>query len=155
MHSFLRSTARIIGGASIAIAFMLNPVSITAAHAQQKFPSTTLTAGMYVIHAEVAASPAEREQGLMFRKQLGQNEGMVFIFDSPAGVCMWMKNTLLPLSVAFIDNEGKIINIEEMLPETTNNHCGNKPVRYALEMNKEWFKRKNIQPGSSIEGLPH
>ena len=90
----------------------------------------------------------------MFRKQMAQNEGMVFIFDSPAGVCMWMKNTLIPLSVAFIDNEGKIINIEEMLPETTNNHCGKKPVRYALEMNKEWFKRKNIQPGSSIEGLP-
>ena len=108
---------------------------------------------MFVIHAEVASTPAEREQGLMFRKQLGQNEGMVFIFDSPATVCMWMKNTLIPLSVAFIDNDGKIINIEEMQAQTTNNHCGKKLVRYALEMNQGWFKHKNIQPGSSIEGL--
>ena len=139
--------------ASSVITGLLLSLTINPTYAQQKFPVTELTAGMFVIHAEVASTPAEREQGLMFRKQLGQNEGMVFIFDSPATVCMWMKNTLIPLSVAFIDNDGKIINIEEMQAQTTNNHCGKKLVRYALEMNQGWFKHKNIQPGSSIEGL--
>lgn len=119
-----------------------------------KFPITSLTAGMYVIKAEVAATNAERQQGLMFREKMAQNEGMVFVFEGPAEVCMWMKNTLLPLSVAFIDDDGKIINIEDMKPQTTDSHCGKKLVRYALEMNQGWFKQKNIKPGSVIEGLP-
>ena len=119
-----------------------------------KFPVISLTAGIHVIKAEVAANEAERRQGLMFREKMGPNEGMVFLFDAPAGVCMWMKNTLLPLSVAFIDDSGKIVNIEEMQPQTTDSHCAKKPVRYALEMNQGWFQRKNIKAGSVIEGLP-
>jgi uncharacterized membrane protein (UPF0127 family) len=107
-----------------------------------------------VIKAEVAANNAERQQGLMFREKLGPNEGMVFLFEAPAGVCMWMKNTLIPLSVAFLDEDGKIINIEDMQPHSTDSHCAKKPVRYALEMNRGWFKHKNIKPGSVIEGLP-
>lgn len=90
----------------------------------------------------------------MFREKLGPNEGMVFLFEAPAGVCMWMKNTLIPLSVAFIDDSGKIVNIEDMQPQTTDSHCAKKPVRYALEMNLGWFKQKNIKPGSAIDGLP-
>ncbi len=90
----------------------------------------------------------------MLREKMAQNEGMVFVFEAPAGVCMWMKNTLLPLSVAFIDEGGKIINIEDMKPETTDSHCAKKLVRYALEMNQGWFKQKNLKPGSTIEGLP-
>ncbi|HWT71948.1 MAG TPA: DUF192 domain-containing protein [Oxalicibacterium sp.] len=126
-----------------------------AAHAQQKkFPVIPLNTGLYVIQAEVAATEAEREQGLMFRKSMGTNEGMVFLFGAPAKVCMWMKNTLLPLSVAFIDGDGKIINIEDMQPQTLASHCSSKPAVYALEMNLGWFKRKNITPGSTIEGLP-
>jgi uncharacterized membrane protein (UPF0127 family) len=109
---------------------------------------------MHVIRAEVAASPGEREQGLMFREKLGQNEGMVFLFGAPAGVCMWMKNTLIPLSVAFLDENGKIINIEDMKPQTLESHCAQKPAFYALEMNLGWFKQRNIKPGSVIEGLP-
>jgi hypothetical protein len=124
------------------------------ATAQLKFQIIPLTAGMHVIQAEVAASEAERQQGLMFREKMRPNEGMVFLFGAPAGVCMWMKNTLLPLSVAFIDENGKIVNIEDMKPQTTDSHCAKKPVRYALEMNQGWFKRKNIKPGSMIEGLP-
>jgi len=122
--------------------------------AQQKFPVIPLTAGMYVIQAEVAATDAERQQGLMNRKKMGSNEGMVFLFEAPAGVCMWMKNTFIPLSVAFIDGAGKIVNIEDMQPQTTESHCAKKPVRYALEMNKDWFREKNIKPGSVIQGLP-
>jgi uncharacterized membrane protein (UPF0127 family) len=126
------------------------------AYAQQgaKLPVISLTAGIHVIKAEVATREAERQQGLMFREKMGPNEGMVFQFEAPASVCMWMKNTFIPLSVAFIDNNGKIINIEEMQPHSTDSHCAKKPARYALEMNRGWFKQKNIKPGSVIEGLP-
>lgn len=123
-------------------------------HAQQKLPVTTLNVGIHLIKAEVAISDAERAQGLMFREKMGQNEGMVFRFNTPNQVCMWMKNTLLPLSVAFIDDAGSITNIEEMEPQTLDAHCASKPARYALEMNKGWFKQKNIKAGSKISGLP-
>lgn len=126
------------------------------AMAQQpaRFPVTTLMAGMHVIKAEVVANDADRAQGLMFRKNMGPNEGMVFVFPAPASVCMWMKDTLLPLSVAFIDAEGKIVNIEDMKPQTLDSHCAKKQIRYALEMNQGWFKQKNVKPGSLITGLP-
>ncbi|WP_089398227.1 DUF192 domain-containing protein [Noviherbaspirillum humi] len=128
--------------------------SIALAQQATKFPVISLNAGMYVIRAEVAARDAERQQGLMFREKMGANEGMVFLFEAPAGVCMWMKNTLIPLSVAFIDENGQIVNIEDMQPQTLDSHCARKPVRYALEMNQGWFKSKNIKPGMRIEGLP-
>jgi uncharacterized protein len=126
------------------------------ANAQQpaKFPVIALNAGMYVIKAEVAANDAEREQGLMFREKMAPNEGMLFVFPAPASVCMWMKNTLLPLSVAFMDAQGKIVNIEDMQPQTLDSHCSSKMVRYALEMNQGWFKQKGIKQGNAIDGLP-
>ena len=142
------------------IAFSTLSITLTlcgAASAQttpQTFPVTQLTAGMYVIQAEVAATEAQREEGLMFRHALGQNQGMVFLFGSPAGVCIWMKNTLIPLSVAFIDGDHKIINIEDMQAKTLSLHCAKKPATYALEMNLHWFKQKNIKPGMVIQGLP-
>ncbi|QDZ27010.1 DUF192 domain-containing protein [Noviherbaspirillum sp. UKPF54] len=119
-----------------------------------KFPVIPLNAGIHVIKAEVAATEAQRQQGLMLREKMGQNEGMVFLFGAPAGVCMWMKNTLIPLSVAFIDETGKVINIEDMEPQTLESHCAKKPATYALEMNRGWFKQRNIKPGSIIDGLP-
>jgi len=128
--------------------------AIAFAQQPSRFPVVNLNAGIHVIKAEVAASDAERQQGLMYRNKLGPNEGMVFLFEAPAGVCMWMKNTLIPLSVAFIDGNGKIINIENMQPETTDSHCTKKPAQYALEMNLGWFKQKNLKAGSMIEGLP-
>jgi hypothetical protein len=135
---------------------VLAGMGATLAFAQQpaKFPTVPLTAGIHVIKAEVAANNAERQQGLMYRQKLGPNEGMVFLFDGPASICMWMKNTYIPLSVAFLDEGGKIINIEDMQPETTESHCAKKPARYALEMSLGWFKQKNIKPGTVIEGLP-
>jgi uncharacterized membrane protein (UPF0127 family) len=143
ISSFSRTS---IAAASLFLAFNVS--------AQSRFPKVQLTAGMYVIQAEVAATEAARQQGLMFRQSMGANEGMLFIFEAPAGVCMWMKNTPLPLSVAFIDQAGKIVNIEDMQPNTTNPHCAKKLIRYALEMNQGWFKQKNIKAGSTIEGLP-
>ena len=122
--------------------------------AQEKLPVTTLSIGIHLIQAEVAIRDEERAQGLMFREQMGQNEGMVFRFNSPNQVCMWMKNTLLPLSVAFIDDAGSIINIEDMKAQTLDAHCASKPARYALEMNQGWFKKKSIKAGSSVTGLP-
>ncbi len=120
-----------------------------------RFPVTALNIGVYAIQAEVATTPAQREQGLMFRQRLGANDGMLFLFDNSSQICMWMKNTLIPLSVAFIDSEGKIVNIEEMQAQTTNSHCSARPVRYALEMNRNWFSQKHIRPGSTVDGLPH
>ena len=113
-----------------------------------------LSIGVYAIKAEVAITPAEREQGLMRREKMALNEGMVFVFDASGQVCMWMKDTLLPLSVAFIDEKGVIINIEDMKAQTLDSHCGKKPALYALEMNLGWFKQRNIKPGSMVSGLP-
>ena len=94
----------------------------------QTFPVTSLSIGVHLVRAEVASSDEERARGLMFRQRLGQNEGMVFRFPNPKQVCMWMKNTPLPLSVAFLDEDGKIINIEDMQPQTENAHCAKRAV---------------------------
>jgi uncharacterized protein len=131
----------------------MTAVPATAQESQQ-LPTTPLNIGIHVIKAEVARTDDQREQGLMFRKRMAVNEGMVFVFDAPAGICMWMKNTLIPLSVAFIDKKGVILNVEEMKAQTLESHCAQGAASYALEMNKSWFKDKNIKPGSVIEGLP-
>ena len=110
--------------------------------------------GIYPIQAEVADSPDLREVGLMNRTSLPTNSGMLFIFEQKAGNCFWMKNTKLPLSIAFIADDGKIVNIEEMQADTTNNHCPKAPIRYAIEMNKGWFSERVIVPGNTIQGLP-
>jgi len=128
----------------------------SAALAQEsptQFPVRKLTAGILVVTAEIASTDPEREQGLMFRESLGANQGMAFIFDFPARECMWMKNTLLPLSVAFLDESGSIINIEDMQPQTLTDHCSNKPALFALEMNLGWFAKHGLKPGSKIGGL--
>ncbi len=120
----------------------------------QNFQTTSLTIGVYMINAEMAISEEERSRGLMFREKLGPNDGMVFRFANNGRACMWMKNTLLPLSVAFIAEDGRIINIEDMAPQTLEPHCAQQPVRYALEMNRGWFSKRNIKPGAVVSGLP-
>ena len=111
-------------------------------------------AGMYKIDAQVAASPREREIGLMFRKEMPQQEGMLFVFDEPATQCFWMKNTILPLTAAFVADDGRIVNLVDMQPQTTDSHCSQEPVRYVLEMNQGWFARKNIKKGLKLTGTP-
>ena len=141
----------------LTVGALLGTAFSSAAMAQnQQFGITQLSAGMHLIKAEVAANDPQRQQGLMFREKMASNAGMVFVFDAPATQCMWMKNTFLPLSVAFIDAEGRIVNIEDMQARTLDSHCSTKavPVRYALEMNLGWFKQKNIKPGSMIGNLP-
>jgi uncharacterized protein len=118
------------------------------------FPKLKLTIGMYLVNASVAANQADREQGLMYRDSLGPNEGMLFAFDENAGHCFWMKNTEIPLSIAFIREDGIITDLDEMKAETTNNHCPTHNGRYALEMSQGWFAAKGIKPGMQVMGLP-
>ena len=120
----------------------------------QDMPVVQLNAGMHLIRAEVAAEFGTRMRGLMYRASMPQNAGMLFIFDESTQHCMWMKNTLLPLSVAFIDEKGAITNIEDMKPQTEDSHCASRAARYALEMNRGWFAAHGIKPGSRIGGIP-
>lgn len=118
-----------------------------------ELPRVDLTAGFYRIQAEVAARDPDRMQGLMHRRSMPANHGMLFVFAQAARHCMWMRNTFLPLSVAFLDDEGRILNIEDMQPQTEDNHCAAKAARYALEMNLGWFAGKGIKPGTRIGGI--
>jgi uncharacterized protein len=125
-----------------------------AAPAQQPpLPTVTLGAGMHLIHAEVADRDASRTYGLMQRTTLAPNGGMLFVFEERDLHCMWMKNTLLPLSVAFIDERGAILNIEDMQPLTEDSHCAARPARFALEMAQGWFAARGIRAGSRLRGL--
>jgi uncharacterized membrane protein (UPF0127 family) len=121
---------------------------------QTNLPRVKIHAGMHIIDAQVAASPDQRMTGLMFRKEMPANEGMLFVFEQPSQQCFWMKNTLLPLSVAFVADDGTIVNIDEMQPQTLDSHCSTRPVRYVLEMNKGWFARKGIKAGARLAGDP-
>jgi hypothetical protein len=120
---------------------------------QPQLPLVELFAGMHRIEAEVAATSDSRQIGMMQRTLMPPQRGMLFVFPEVAAHCMWMRNTLLPLSVAFLDEKGRIINIEEMQPKTENNHCAAKPARYALEMNPGWFKSRGLSAGFAIMGI--
>ena len=124
-----------------------------AAAARAELPRAELTAGFHRIEAEVAANQADRSQGLMHRRSMPQNHGMIFVFPVSAVHCFWMRNTPLPLSIAFLDDKGVIIDIDEMAPETDTSHCPSRPARFALEMNAGWFKAKGLKPGVAIGGL--
>lgn len=113
---------------------------------------TKISAGIYQIDAQLALTDEQREIGLMFRKEMPQPEGMIFVFEQPAEQCFWMKNTILPLTAAFIADDGTIVNLADMKPQTTDSHCSVKPVRYVLEMNKGWFSKKGIKAGSKLQG---
>jgi hypothetical protein len=136
---------------SIAAAALL--AVVVPAPAQGVLPTTRLSAGIHLITAEVAARDAERARGLMFREVLAPNHGMLFVFDAKSVQCMWMRNTLIPLSAAFIEDDGRIVNIEDMQPRSDATHCARAPVRYVLEMPQGWFAQRGIKPGSVIGGL--
>jgi len=119
----------------------------------QELPVVQLNAGMHLIRAEVAADYPSRGRGLMHRKSLGANAGMLFVFDQAAIHCMWMKNTYVPLSVAFLDEHGTIVNIADMQPHSEQSHCATRPTVYALEMAQGWFAQRGITPGAKLGGL--
>jgi len=137
-----------------AVIFLLG-TSLACAQVNTGLPTVELKIGIYRIQAELADTPKAREVGLMNRTSMPTNSGMLFIFEQKAGHCFWMNNTKIPLSIAFIADDGKIVNIEEMQSGTTNSHCPKAAVRYALEMNKQWFSERVIVPGTAITGLPN
>lgn len=125
-----------------------------ASPANPALPQVTLRIAGRPVVAEVAATEQERATGLMFRRSLAADHGMVFVFGTPQRVCMWMKNTLVPLSVAFIGGDGRIVNLADMQPLSEAVHCSDGAVRYALEMPLHWFARHGVRPGAAIGGLP-
>jgi len=133
--------------------FSLFAALIAAEAVLAQTPTMEISAGIHVIRAEIAYTYETRAQGLMFRKYLGPNEGMLFVFPRADGHCMWMKNTLIPLAVAFIDDKGKVVSISEMLPQTETSHCAAAPAKFALEMSRGWFASKGISPGATIQGI--
>ena len=134
-------------------AFLATSLLVQADEApQMKLERVQLSAGMHRVDAQVANTPDQRQTGLMFRKDMPQHEGMIFIFEQPAKQCFWMKNTLLPLSAAFVSDDGTIVNIEDMKPLALDAHCSVQPVRYVLEMNKGWFSKKGIKAGTKLQG---
>ena len=144
----IRTTLRLL----LALAFIGSAQAQTAA--QPKLDTVTLTAGMHNIRAEVARTPLQHQTGLMFREQMAPHEGMLFVFDGLDRRCFWMRNTLLPLSAAFIADDGSIVNIVDMQPQTEQSHCSTQPVRYVLEMNQGWFAKRGIKPGFKLKGPP-
>ncbi len=146
--------ARFARRALAALSFTLAVPFAAAQDAPQHLSTVKLSAGMHVLTVEVARTPEERTIGLMHRKAMPTNDGMLFIFEEPAGQCFWMRNTLLPLSVAFVGDDGGIANIDDMAPETLDSHCSVRPVRYVLEMNQGWFARRGIKPGTKLRGGP-
>jgi hypothetical protein len=113
-----------------------------------------LRIGQQLFQVEVAATPRERGRGLMQRKQLAANGGMLFVFEQEAPHCFWMHNTPLPLSIAFIDSQGHITNLADMQPQSDALHCAATNVRYALEVAQGGFARRGITAGAQVDGLP-
>ena len=140
--------------ALVAAATSLLASAQTAPSPQMLLPRTQLRAGMHLLDVQLAQTPQERQIGLMFRKEMPQHEGMLFVFEQPATQCFWMRNTLLPLTAAFVADDGTIVNLADMKPQTDDSHCSTKPVRFVLEMNQGWFAKRNIQSGYKLGGQP-
>jgi len=121
---------------------------------QPRLPTVQLQAGMHNIVAEVAQTPLQQQTGMMMRTEMATHEGMLFVFEDVSQRCFWMKNTLLPLSIAFIEDDGTVVNVAEMKPRSEATHCSEKPVRFALEMNQGWFSKRGIKAGFKIRGTP-
>lgn len=126
----------------------------SAQEPQLNLPRVKLSAGMHQIDAQIALTGEQHAIGLMNRKEMPQHEGMLFVFEQASRQCFWMKNTLLPLTAAFIADDGTVVNLEDMKPQTLDSHCSVKPVRYVLEMNQGWFARKGLKAGTKLAGKP-
>jgi uncharacterized membrane protein (UPF0127 family) len=139
-----------MAGCLLSVPFALS--AIAQGMPQTQLQRTTLNAGMHLIQVQLAQDFEQRQIGLMWRKEMPQNEGMLFVFDQPAVQCFWMRNTLLPLTAAFVSDDGSIVNLADMKPMNDDSHCSKKPVRFVLEMNQGWFAKRNIQAGFKLSG---
>lgn len=135
-------------------AFLLTGGAVAQTGPQPRLKTTALTAGMHVIQAELAITPEQQQVGMMFRRSMGPNEAMLFIEERAGVRCFWMRNTLIPLSIAFLADDGTVVNIADMKAQSDESHCSARPVRFALEMNIGWFAKRNIKPGSKLRGAP-
>jgi len=149
------STRQFCATALVAAALALTGAASAQTQAQATLPTTRLTAQFHVITAEMATTWQSRMVGMMFREKMEPNHGMLFVFEDKGPQCFWMRNTLLPLSIAFIEDDGTIVGIAEMQPRDDSTHCSPKPVRFALEMEKGWFAKRGLKPGTKIGGLPN
>jgi uncharacterized membrane protein (UPF0127 family) len=140
--------------AALAAACVLAAPAAAQDAAQPKLPTVQLNAGMHAIRAEVAQTFMQQATGLMHRRSMAQHEGMLFVYEEPGVHCFYMRNTVLPLSIAFIVDDGTIVHIDDMKPLTLDSHCPPKPVRFVLEMNQGWFAQRNIKPGFRLSGPP-
>ncbi len=138
----------------LAAAVLAASMAVQAQEPQTALQRVKIGAGLHQIDAQVAVAPDERATGLMWRKEMPQQEGMLFVFEMPSQQCFWMKNTLLPLSAAFIADDGTVVNIVDMKAQTLEPHCSAKPVRYVLEMNQGWFAKRGVKPGFKLAGAP-
>lgn len=159
MFTLFRSLAPALTCATRALAlFTFAWLWVISAQAQNtpqtQLPRTTLSAGMHLLQVQLATTQEQRATGLMYRREMPANEGMLFVFEQPAGQCFWMKNTLLPLTAAFVADDGTIVNLADMQPQTTDAHCSARPVRFVLEMHQGWFAKRGIQAGFKLGGPP-
>lgn len=148
-----QETMNMLRRAAMAAFVAVVTLSSQAQTPQTQLPRVQLRAGMHIIDAQLAMTPQQRNTGLMWRASMPQHEGMLFVFERPGTQCFWMKNTLLPLTAAFIADDGMIVNMADMTPQTTDSHCSSQPVRYVLEMNQGWFSKRGIQAGDRLEGF--
>ncbi len=146
--------ALVLASRAAALAAVLVAGAAAQTGPQPKLPTTPLTIGIHVVQAELAVTPEQQATGMMFRTSMGNNEGMLFVNDEPGVRCFWMRNTLVPLTIAFIADDGTIVNTADMAPKSEKSHCSAQPVRFALEMNQGWFTKRGIKPGTRISGKP-
>lgn len=145
---------RLLAVGTFAVATAVSALAHAQSGPQPALPTAKLTAGMHVVTAEVADTPHTRMVGMMYRESTPPNRGMLFVFEDRQVQCFWMRNTPLPLSIAFLDDDGAIVHIADMAPKSDESHCSPRAVRYALEMEKGWFAKKGLKAGSRIAGLP-
>lgn len=147
-QAFRQLSARLITAACL----MSTLHSLAQPAPQLQLPRSKLSAGMHVLDVQLAQTPEQRQIGLMSRKDMPQHEGMLFVFEQPAKQCFWMRNTLIPLTAAFVEDDGTIVNLVDMKPQSDDSHCSAKPVRFVLEMNAGWFAKRQIKAGYKIRG---
>jgi len=138
---------------SLALVLAMAPgLSPAQGQAQTQLQRTKIGAGMHLIDTQLALTPEQRQIGLMWRKDLPVNEGMLFVFDQASVQCFWMRNTLTALTAAFVEDDGTIVNLVDMKPQSDDSHCSTKPVRFVLEVNQGWFKKRGIAAGLKLTG---
>jgi len=150
MVTMISTPSRAVALCLLAIAHFAN----AAGAANTGLPAAALAIGEHKLTAEIARAPEQRAVGLMNRFSLRPDHGMLFVFERAEPQAFWMKNTFIPLSIAFIAADGRIVNIEDMQPQTEDPHWSKGPVPYALEMRRGWFAERGIGPGAMVKGMP-